>query len=144
VKPTLAYRLFKIGRMPEEVRAGLVGAVFFQEGVPMTVRRRFRAPGRIRHGIRLGSCALAITGDRIVIAFRDTVVDGRLAASGTGRLEVSQERIDVRVDVSSIDPRATGHIRVTCKWPLPPEILADLPRTSALEITASARLLMVS
>src|SRR5260370_38937346 len=73
---TFRYRLFKVGALPEELRAEIQNdeVLFLEEGIPVTVRRSGTAPGFRGGGIGRFSGAFAVTKQRIVANISKTVV----------------------------------------------------------------------
>ncbi|MBI3762578.1 MAG: hypothetical protein HY260_12060 [Chloroflexi bacterium] len=129
---TLRYRLFKIGAMPETLRAEIKNdqLLFVEEGVAVTVRRKGSAPGFKGGGWGAFSGAFAITNQRIVASISSTVVvnapySGK-DASGA-EMSLAGDGLHVAVD-ASIHPRCTGEIRMHFKQEFSEEELARFPQ----------------
>ena len=129
---TLRYRLFKIGSMPERLRAEIENdqVLFFEEGMPVTVRRRGTAPGFKGGATGAFSGAFAITDQRIIASISSTVmVDASYDEKDAHGAEASlaEDGLHVVID-ASIHPRCTGEIRMHFKQEFSKEELARFPR----------------
>src|SRR6266542_666314 len=113
---TLRYRLFKTGAMPPALRAEINNEqiLFFDEGIPVTVRRRGTAPGFSGGGTGRFSGAFAVTDRRIVASISKTVmVDAPydMKEAQGAEASLSEDGVHVKVD-ASIHPRCTGEIQM--------------------------------
>ncbi|EKF25535.1 hypothetical protein C731_0494 [Mycolicibacterium hassiacum DSM 44199] len=131
-------RLFRIGRLPDELRAQVEaeGLRFLEEYVPVTRRFSGRIPGKRAHGdVASYTGALALTDER-VLATLSTVpklaarsVDQRWDAeqSGNTTVELSETGLLIGVDLPAVDPRFSGTLSLHYKADLDPGLLASLP-----------------
>lgn len=131
---TLRYRLFKVGAMPETARAEIQDEqlLFFDEGIPVTVRRKGTAPGYSGGGTGKFSGALAITDRRVVATVSNTkMVDGAFdmvpAADKPAELSIEEDGLHVRVD-GGVNPRCTGRIDMHFKAELTKQQLDQFPK----------------
>jgi len=115
---TLRYRLFKTGAMPENVRAEIKNEqlLFFDEGLPVTVRRKGTAPGYRGGATGKFSGAVAITDHRVVGTISNTrMVDAAFdispATDKPAELSIAEDGLHVRVD-AGVNPRCTGEIEM--------------------------------
>src|SRR5512142_2008977 len=115
---TLRYRLFKAGAMPDALRAELNDEqlLFFDEGIPVTVRRRGTAPGFSGSASGKFSGAFAVTNRRMVATIsKTTMVDAGFDAKDLGdkpaTVAIKEDGLHVRVD-ASVNPRCTGEIEM--------------------------------
>ena len=140
----IMYRLFRVGKLKDAVRAQTTGAILVEEGVPITLRRRLRASrpeGPYMHGgIRLEAGSFAVWPGRLLVAFRGLVIDATLGEGDHGELVIHDDRFELAVDVGKVFPEASGNFRVTVKWPLPDEIRAKIPSTTKLTIKTTDRM----
>ena len=116
---TLRYRLFKVGAMPDALRAEIKQeqVLFLDEGIPVTVRRRGTAPGFRGGATGKFSGAMAITDRRIVASVSKTsMIDAAYEAKDDARAELSinDDGLHVNVD-ASVNPRCTGEIKLHFK-----------------------------
>lgn len=128
---TLRYRLFKIGAMPEALRAEIKNdqLLFVEEGVAVTVRRKGSGPGFKGGAIGIFSGAFAVTNQRIVASISSTVmVNAPYAGKDASGAEVSlaEDGLHVAVD-ASIHPRWTGEIQMHFKQNFSETELARFP-----------------
>jgi hypothetical protein len=128
---TFRYRLFKIGALPEKLRAEIQNdnVIFLEEGIPVTVHRNGTAPGFIGGSIGKFSGAFAVTNQRIVANISGTVmVDASYDAKDTNGAELSltEDGLHITVD-ASIHPRCTGKIQMHFKQDFSKEELARFP-----------------
>lgn len=115
---TLRYRLFKVGAMPETARAEILNEqlLFFDEGIPVTVRRKGTAPGYRGGSTGKFSGAVAITDRRVVATVSNTkMVDAAFDTNPTtgkpAELSIEEDGLHVRVD-AGVNPRCTGEIEM--------------------------------
>src|SRR5207248_10367117 len=116
---TLRYRLFKVGAMPDELRAEICNDNILsqEEGVRVTVRRHGTGPGFKGGGTGSFSGAFALTDRRIVASISKTTMGDAPydAASSTGaEVSVAEDGLHVTVD-AGIDPRFTGEFSLHFK-----------------------------
>lgn len=145
MKRSLLFHTFGTGKLPNEVRALYPEAPVIEQGVPMTLRRDFQALGRTAEGaVRREACALMLGPSRVIVAFRGAFVDGRVGEGDAGTLAITDERVDIIVDVAKLGfPGGVGEIFLLCKWKLPPAIRATLPREASLGIATTDRLVLM-
>ena len=130
---TLRYRLFKTGAMPEIARAEIKNEqlLFFDEGIPVTVRRKGTAPGYRGGATGKFSGAVAITNSRVVGTVSNTkMVDAAFgvnpAADKPAELSIEEDGLHLRVD-AGVNPRCTGEIQMHFKTELSSEQLSQFP-----------------
>ena len=131
---TLRYRLFKAGAMPDELRAELGNEqmLFFDEGIPVTVRRRGTAPGFRGSATGKFSGAVAITNRRVVATISNTkMIDAAYAAQDLGDkpalISITAEGLQAKVD-ASVNPRCTGEIELLFKAEFTSQQLDQFPK----------------
>ncbi|MGE2713194.1 hypothetical protein ACQI4L_03960 [Mycolicibacterium litorale] len=142
----LLRKLFRIGKLPEQLRAGLEGEdiLHFAEYVPVTRRFTGSIPGKRSAGsVSSYTGALVLTEYR-VLATLSTVpklagrtIDQRFDAAATGpvRAELSATGLHIEVDVSAVDPRCKGELSLHYKDAIPEDVLLRLPtRTLAYSV----------
>ena len=128
---TLRYRLFKSGAMPETVRAEIKNEqlVFFDEGIPVTVRRKGSAPGYRGGATGKFSGAVAITNLRVVGTISNTkMVDAQFemnpADHKPAELSIEADGLHVGID-AGVNPRCSGKIEMHFKAELSSEQLSQ-------------------
>ena len=129
---TLRYRLFKVGALPEPVRAKMAieQVLFSDEGIRVIVRRRGTAPGFRGSGVGRFSGAFAITDQRVVASISKTVmVDAPYDAKDSRGADASltEDGLHVKVD-ASINPKCTGEIEMHFKAELTKVQLDQFPK----------------
>src|SRR5260370_3876426 len=128
---TFRYRLFKVGALPEELRAEIQNdeVLFLEEGIPVTVRRSGTAPGFRGGGIGRFSGAFAVTNQRIVANISKTVVvNAPYDAKDTNLAELSLTEAGLHITIdASIHPRCSGNIQMHFKQDFSKEELARFP-----------------
>jgi len=128
---TFRYRLFKIGALPESLRAEVQNdeVIFMEEGVPVTVRRHGTGPGFRGGGIGRFSGAFAVTNRRIVASISKTVVmDAPCEVKDAKGAEASfaKDGLHITID-ASIRPQFTGKIQMHFKQNFSETELARFP-----------------
>jgi hypothetical protein len=128
---TFRYRLFKVGALPESLRAEVQNdeVIFMEEGVPVTVRRHGTGPGFRGGGIGRFSGAFAVTNRRIVASISKTVVmDAPCEMKDAKGAEASfaNDGLHITID-ASIHPQFTGEIQMHFKHNLSETELARFP-----------------
>ena len=115
---TLRYRVFKVGAMPAAIRdqVNREQVLFFDEGLPVTIRRRGTAPGFRGGATGKFSGAFAITDQRIVATVsKTTMVDAHLDAPDAGEkaanLAIEKDGLHVHVD-AGVNPNCSGEIEM--------------------------------
>jgi hypothetical protein len=131
---TLRYRLFKAGAMPEDLRdeVNKEGFLFFEEGIPVTVRRRGTAPGFRGSATGTFSGAFAITDRRVVATVSKTTMvnapyNANAATDKVAELSIKEDGLHVRVD-AGVNPGCTGEIEMHFKAELTADQLAQFPK----------------
>ncbi|BCI51173.1 hypothetical protein NIIDNTM18_04510 [Mycolicibacterium litorale] len=134
----LLRKLFRIGKLPDELRAGLEseGILHLAEFVPVTRRFSGSIPGKRASGsVSSYTGALALTNER-VLATLSTVpklagrtIDQRFDAPATGPVtaELSATGLHIQVDVSAVDPRCKGELALHYRTDIPEDLLLRLP-----------------
>jgi hypothetical protein len=144
---SLAYRLFRRGKMPPTLTAlaSETGVLVAEEGISIRVDTRgLRMPGRATaRGVRLHCGAVVLTGDRVALSFgRSVVID---AALGSARTPVSvrteQDGVHIHLDLADVVPGVKGLVDISARTEpitvaLPSECYLTL---STVEATALAR-----
>lgn len=134
-------KLVGIGKLPGDLRAELEaeGPLFVAEYVAVTRRFRGVVPGlRSSGSVASYAGALALTHQRVlgtlssVPKLTGRTVDLRWDAvhSGPVKAELSVTALTLDVDVAAVDPRCSGELSLHYKQDIPPDVLAQLPRTS--------------
>ncbi|MCZ0727749.1 hypothetical protein [Mycolicibacterium iranicum] len=137
----LLRKLFRIGKLPSALRAEVEaeGVLFLSEYVAVTRRFRGTVPG-LRSGGSIASYvgSLVITRQRVlgtlssVPKLAGRTIDLRWDAPQAGpvKAELSETGLTLDVDVADIDSRCSGELSLHYKEQIPPDVLAQLPRTS--------------
>ncbi len=137
----LLRKLFRIGKLPGELRAQVEaeGLLFTAEYVAVTRRFHGSVPG-LRSSGSLASYvgALVLTEQRVLATLSSVpklagrTVDHRWDAAQTGAVaaELSATGLTLDVDVAAVDPRFSGELSLHYKADIPADVLTRLPRTS--------------
>lgn len=134
-------KLFRIGKLPGELRAQIEaeGIIHLTEYVPVTRRFTGAVPGlRSAGSIASYVGSLVLTNQRVlgtlssVPKLAGRTIDQRWDASQAGavKAEISATGLVLDVNVAEVDPRCTGHLSLHYKDAIPEEILMRLPRRS--------------
>ena len=134
-------KLLRIGGLPEELRAQLEaeGIIYLAEYVPVTRRFSGKIPGKRAKGdVSSYVGSLVLTNQRIlgtlssVPKLAGRTIDQRwdTAQSGTVTADVTEAGLHLRVNISAVDPRFEGQLSLQYKSPIPPDVLARVPRRS--------------
>lgn len=139
---TLRYKLFGIGKLPEEMRSAVEkeGVIHVFEGVPVAYEFAGKLPGLVVGGTntRSYSGALALTKRRIlgtlsvVPKLAGKAIDHEWSATGSGPLAVTidERGVSMRVDLAEVDAEWSGHLSLHYELTFSPEELKDLPATT--------------
>ena len=133
VGKTLRYRLFHVGRMPEEMQQEIASEIvlFSVEGISVALRRSGRVPGvRVTGGVSLGVGSFAVTTNRVVASRgRAKVVDvpSTAAVDGPATLTLSDGGLTVDWDLDRVHPACAGRMRIEFREPIPETTLASFP-----------------
>lgn len=134
-------RMFRIGSLPSALRAEVEseGVLILAEYVAVTRRFRGTVPG-LRSGGSIASYvgSLVVTNERVLATLSSVpklagrTIDLRFDAPQTGavKAELSETGLTLDVDVAAVDPRCSGELSLHYKEDIPPDLLAQLPRTS--------------
>jgi hypothetical protein len=134
-------KLFRIGKLPDEIRAELEGEgiIHLAEYVPVTRRFSGRIPGK-RSGGNIASYvgSLVLTNQRVlgtlssVPKLAGRTIDQRWdeQQEGTVKAELSESGLLLDVDINAVDPRCTGQLSLHYKDAIPQDVLMRLPRRS--------------
>jgi hypothetical protein len=136
---TLRYKLFGIGKLPDDMRAAVEaeGALHIYEGVPVAYEFSGKLPGLSVKGTntRSYSGAIALTKKRILgtlsvipkIAGR--AIDHAWTDAGPGALKValSENGMLLAVNLADVDPEWSGHLSLHYELTFSPEELKELP-----------------
>ena len=137
----LLRKLFRIGKLPSALRAEVEaeGVLFLSEYVAVTRRFRGTVPG-LRSGGSIASYvgSLVITRQRVLgtlssvpkLAGRTLALRWEAPQAGPVKAELSETGLTLDVDVADIDSRCSGELSLHYKEQIPPDVLAQLPRTS--------------
>ena len=134
-------KLFRIGKLPGELRAQIEaeGIIHLTEYVPVTRRFTGAVPGlRSAGSIASYVGSLVLTNQRVlgtlssVPKLAGLTIDQRWDASQAVavKAEISATGLVLDVNVAEVDPRCTGHLSLHYKDAIPEEILMRLPRRS--------------
>lgn len=134
-------KLFRIGKLPSDLRAEVEaeGIISFGEYVPVTRRFSGTVPGLRSAGSIAGYVgALVLTEQRVLgtlsslpkLAGRTIDQPWDAPESGAVKAELSESGLTIDIDVAEVDARCTGHLSLHYKETLSPEVLARLPRRS--------------
>ena len=134
-------KLFRIGKLPGELRAQIEaeGIIHLTEYVPVTRRFTGAVPGlRSAGSIASYVGSLVLTNQRVlgtlssVPKLAGRTIDQRWDApqAGAVKAEISATGLVLYVNVAEVDPRCTGHLSLHYKDAIPEEILMRLPRRS--------------
>ena len=135
-------KLFRIGGLPKDMRAEVEaeGVIYLGEYLAVVARFTGHVPGRSRSGLVRGyGGALVLTNQRVLGTV--SVLPGKggraidqpwsAVQSGTvqGTLSESGLVLDIP-DLAQVDPEFSGHLSLTYKAELPPDILSRVPTRS--------------
>ncbi|MCV7154031.1 hypothetical protein [Mycolicibacterium pyrenivorans] len=134
-------KLFRIGKLPSELRAEVEaeGLLFMAEYVAVTRRFRGAVPGlRSSGSIASYVGSLVLTDQRVLgtlssvpkLAGRTIDVRWDAAQAGPVKAEISATGLTLDVDLAAVDPRCSGELSLHYKEDIPEDVLARLPRTS--------------
>jgi len=134
-------KLFRIGKLPSELRAEVEaeGLLFVAEYVAVTRRFRGAVPGlRSSGSIASYVGSLVLTDERVLgtlssvpkLAGRTIDVRWDAAQAGPVKAEISATGLTLDVDLAAVDPRCSGELSLHYKEDIPEDVLARLPRTS--------------
>ncbi|MGV0836220.1 hypothetical protein [Mycolicibacterium thermoresistibile] len=139
-------KLLRIGKLPAELRRELdrEGVLHLTEYVAVTRRFSGKIPG-IRSPGTVASYvgSLAITNERVLATLSSLpklagrIVDQRwnAAQAGAAVAEISAEGLEVRLDLSDVDPAWEGQLSLHYKDDIPQQVLDRLPhRTLAFDV----------
>jgi hypothetical protein len=136
---TLRYKLFGIGKLPDEMRAAVEneGALHVYEGVPVAYRFSGKLPGLVVGGTntRSYSGALALTRRRILgtlsvvpkLAGRAIDHEWTAQESGPLRVTIDESGVLLEVNLADVDPEWSGHLALHYELTFSPEELTQLP-----------------
>lgn len=144
--PVFLRKLFRIGGLPDEVRAELEaeGVLFCAEYLPVTRRFSGKIPGRRAKGnVTSYSGSLALTNRRVlgtlatVPKLSGRTIDQRWDATQQGAVtaELSTAGLSLDVDLPAVDPRFSGELSMHYKVAIPDDVLMRLPvRSLAFDV----------
>jgi hypothetical protein len=139
---TLRYKLFGIGKLPDEMRAEVEkeGVLHVYEGVPVAYEFSGRLPGLVVGGTntRSYSGALALTKRRllatlsVVPKLAGRAIDHEWGATDAGPLQVTIDERGVRmkVDLGDVDAGWSGHLSLHYELTFSAEEVRELPATA--------------
>ena len=139
---TLRYKLFGIGKLPDEMRSAVEteGVLHVYEGVPVAYEFTGKLPGLVVVGTntRSYSGALALTKRRIlgtlsvVPKLAGRAIDHEWSATTSGPLKVTidERGVSMKVDLAEVDAEWSGHLSLHYELTFSPEELKDIPATT--------------
>jgi hypothetical protein len=139
-------KLLRIGGLPGELRAEVEaeGIVFLAEYVAVTRRFTGKIPGKRAKGeVSSYVGSLVLTGQRVlgtlstVPKLAGRTIDQRWDAtqSGAGKAVLSENGLQIDVNVGAVDPRFEGRLSLHYKTAIPADVLTRLPlRELAFEV----------
>jgi hypothetical protein len=137
---TLRYKLFEIGKLPDEMRAVVdkEGALHVYEGVPVAYEFSGKLPGLVVDGTntRSYSGALALTKRRLLatlsvvpkLAGRATDHEWGATETGPFKVTIDERGVLVKVDLGEVDAEWSGHLSLHYELTFSPEELRACPR----------------
>jgi hypothetical protein len=137
----LLRKLLRIGRLPDEMRAGLEaeGILHIAEFVPVTRRFSGSIPGKRAAGSVSGyTGALVLTNQRVVATLSTVpklagrTIDQPWDAPQTGPVaaELSPTGLMLDADIAQIDSRCRGELSLHYRTDIPEDLLLGLPTRS--------------
>jgi hypothetical protein len=134
-------RLFRIGKLPADVRAEVEaeGLIYLADYVAVTRRFSGAIPGlRSAHSVASYVGSVAFTSQRVLatlsslpkLAGPTVNVRWDTAQSGAASAEIASSGLQVDVDVSKVDEAFSGELSLHYKIAIPGDVLAGLPRRS--------------
>jgi hypothetical protein len=125
MKKSLAYRLFKVGKMPPALKATAAagGVLVADEGASIRFDSRgLRMPGRYTsRGVRLHAGAVVLTADRIALSLgRQPVLDNAygIDKSGALTLTVDATGVHLHLDIAAAIPGGAGTLDISVRTPV--------------------------
>lgn len=137
---TLRYKLFGIGKLPDDIRAAIEseGALHIYDGVPAHFAFSGRVPGLVVAGTntRTYSGAIALSRRRVVgtlsvlpkLAGKVLDVSWEVPSKGPAEVTIDAHGLTVAIDIGRVDPEWKGHLSLHYDLKLSPEELAEIPR----------------
>ena len=134
-------KLFRIGKLPDELRAQIEaeGIIHLTEYVPVTRRFSGAVPGlRSAGSVASYVGSLVLTNQRVLATLSSVpklagrTIDQPWDAPQVGavKAEISATGLGLDVNVAEVDPRCTGHLSLHYKDAIPEDVLMRLPRRS--------------
>lgn len=132
MRKALRYRLFGMGKMPEQMKAVVssAGVIVADEGLPIRNQvRSLRIPGaKVGGAVRSSSGALVILPDRLLASVLNyVIVDTAFDADGKQELELGSDGVHLRFDVATVFERGSGSVEIHYRLPLDDSVLSRLP-----------------
>jgi hypothetical protein len=125
MKKSLAYRLFRAGRMPPALQAIAANGGVLVSGEGASIRfdsRGLRMPGRYTsRGVRLHDGAVVVTGDRIALSLgRQPVLDNTYSTDESGPLTVTTDAagVHLHLDIAAAVPGGGGTLDISVRTPV--------------------------
>ena len=139
--PVFLRKLFRIGKLPDDLRAEVESEGVIHRAEYLAVTRRFSGavPGlRSAGSIASYVGTLVFTSQRVLGALSSVpklagrVTDQRWDAPQAGAVkgEISESGLLLDLNVSEVDRRCSGHLSLHYKDSIPEEVLMQLPRKS--------------
>lgn len=134
-------KLLRIGGLPVELRNAVEaeGVIYLAEYVPVTRRFSGKIPGKRAKGdVSSYVGSVVLTNQRILgtlssvpkLAGRTIDQPWSAPQSGTVAADISEAGLHLEVNIAAVDPRCEGQLSLQYKTPIPPDVLARLPRRS--------------
>jgi hypothetical protein len=131
-------KLFRVGKLPADLRAQIEGegVIFLEEYVAVTRRFTGSIPGfRAAGSIASYVGSLAFTSQRVLgtlsvvpkLAGRAVDVPWNAPQAGAATAEISATGLQLDLDVAAVDPKFSGHLSLHYKAAIPDDVLAGLP-----------------
>jgi hypothetical protein len=124
-KKALAYRLFRVGKMPPALQAIAAAGGVLVAGEGASIRfdsRGLRMPGRYTsRGVRLHVGAVVLTGDRIALSLgRQPVLDNPYGTDTSGPLTVTADAdgVHLHLDIAAAVPGGGGTLDISVRTPV--------------------------
>jgi hypothetical protein len=139
---TLRYKLFGIGKLPDEMRSAVEneGVLHLYEGVSVAYEFSGKLPGLIVGGTntRSYSGALALTKRRIlgtlsvVPKLEGQAINHEWSATASGPLKVTidERGVLMKLDLADVDAEWIGHLSLHYELTFSPDELKDIPVTT--------------
>lgn len=132
---SLVYRLFKVGKLPDDIRAEIAGesVLYETQGIRVVLHRSGRVPGaRVAGGVSGAWGSFAVTERRIVGSrARAKLVDAPYDAESDGpaTIMLDERGLHATFDLDRVHPSCSGTMRLDFHQDLTAGDLATFPVT---------------